>query len=101
MCLRLGIDTKTGSKGSLGGGVTGGISLGVVSRIDFLKYSFCGNLGSYITSNWLEFGAQFAYFCQFVTLLSFSLEYILMCRTLTLDSLIFIWGWGSIRRHTF
>lgn len=39
MC-RLDLDTKTGSKGSLGGGVVGGIALGVVS----LKHVLCIHL---------------------------------------------------------
>lgn len=53
--FRLNLDTKTGSKGSLGGGITGGIALGVVSQIDYLKCSLCRNVGSYIVPIWLEF----------------------------------------------
>lgn len=41
MCLHCCSDTRTGSKGSLGGGITGGVALGVVSSTSFLKFSLC------------------------------------------------------------
>ena len=45
MCLHWGSDTKTGSKGSLGGGITGGVALGVVSWTTHCYYlaEVCGD----------------------------------------------------------
>jgi hypothetical protein len=54
MCLHWGSDTKTGSKGSLGGGITGGVALGVVSWTTYFEFSL-RRKSSPIVTIWLKF----------------------------------------------